>query len=202
MAAPQEEGSRHALLVRDFANTFDADEGDRAETLTSAAELARWLHEHHLVSGSARAERADLELARRLRAGLRALLLAHDEEHAPPSELAGAASGGAVAEPLPASLTRALPLRLELRDGRPQLVPAVAGVRGGLAALLVAVQESLADGSWDRLKICSADDCRWAFLDQSKNQSRTWCSMGSCGNKAKTRTYRARRKGKPTADDG
>jgi predicted RNA-binding Zn ribbon-like protein len=47
-------------------------------------------------------------------------------------------------------------------------------------------------GSWDRLKVCRADDCRWAFYDASRNHSRTWCSMSDCGNRAKARAYRAR----------
>lgn len=201
VAATRDEGPEHALLVRDFANTLDIEQAEAAESLTSAAELARWLRAQGLVGATARADRADLELARRLRAGLRAMLVAHDD-HAPPTEVAGARDSGTFDDPLPADVTRALPLRIELRDGAPRLVPGVGGVRGGLATLLVAVASSVADGSWSRLKICSADDCRWAFLDQSKNRSRTWCSMGSCGNKAKTRTYRARQKALPGSADG
>ena len=52
-------------------------------------------------------------------------------------------------------------------------------------------------GSMGRVKLCAADDCRWAFYDRSKNGSRTWCSMGVCGNRQKARTYRA----KTTTDD-
>jgi predicted RNA-binding Zn ribbon-like protein len=33
----------------------------------------------------------------------------------------------------------------------------------------------------------------WVFYDRSRNRSRHWCSMGVCGNRAKTRTYRAKR---------
>ena len=47
-------------------------------------------------------------------------------------------------------------------------------------------------GRLDRVKLCGADDCRWAFYDQSRNGSRTWCSMGVCGNRQKARTYRAK----------
>jgi hypothetical protein len=47
-------------------------------------------------------------------------------------------------------------------------------------------------GKLDRVKLCGADDCRWAFFDQSRNGSRTWCSMGVCGNRQKARTYRAK----------
>jgi predicted RNA-binding Zn ribbon-like protein len=40
---------------------------------------------------------------------------------------------------------------------------------------------------------CTSDECLWAFYDRSRNRSRHWCSMGVCGNRAKTRTYRAKR---------
>ncbi|WP_370617944.1 CGNR zinc finger domain-containing protein [Mumia sp. Pv 4-285] len=55
------------------------------------------------------------------------------------------------------------------------------------AAATLAIEGRLA-----RVKICPADDCRWAFYDQSKNQSRQWCSMQVCGNRAKVRTHRER----------
>jgi predicted RNA-binding Zn ribbon-like protein len=42
----------------------------------------------------------------------------------------------------------------------------------------------------DRLKRCPADECRWLFLDRTKNRSRRWCAMATCGNRAKTRRPR------------
>ena len=53
--------------------------------------------------------------------------------------------------------------------------------------------ELLEHGSLDRLKICPADDCAWLFLDFSKNRSRQWCSMTTCGNAAKVRRFRQRK---------
>ena len=49
------------------------------------------------------------------------------------------------------------------------------------------------DGTWDRLKACPNDRCRWLFYDHSRNGSRTWCSMDVCGARSKMRAYRARR---------
>jgi predicted RNA-binding Zn ribbon-like protein len=43
-----------------------------------------------------------------------------------------------------------------------------------------------------RLKQCA--NCRWLFLDTSKNASRRWCSMAHCGTEAKVRATRARRR--------
>jgi predicted RNA-binding Zn ribbon-like protein len=42
-----------------------------------------------------------------------------------------------------------------------------------------------------RLKQCH--NCRWVFLDLSRNHSRRWCSMAHCGTEAKVRHLRARR---------
>jgi len=48
-------------------------------------------------------------------------------------------------------------------------------------------------GPTDRLKRCPGEDCGWLFIDTSKNRSRTWCSMRTCGNTAKVRRFRERR---------
>jgi predicted RNA-binding Zn ribbon-like protein len=42
----------------------------------------------------------------------------------------------------------------------------------------------------DRLKQCPAQNCRWLFLDRTKNRSRRWCDMATCGNQAKVRKHR------------
>lgn len=77
-----------------------------------------------------------------------------------------------------------------------------AGLRGGFAegrlvfrsrnTILAAVAEAMADGSWSRLKACRADDCKWAFVDDTRNHSRQWCDMSVCGNREKARRYRSR----------
>jgi predicted RNA-binding Zn ribbon-like protein len=50
------------------------------------------------------------------------------------------------------------------------------------------------DASWERLKLCSSDPCRWAFYDRSKNHSSRWCTMASCGNREKARRFRTAHK--------
>jgi predicted RNA-binding Zn ribbon-like protein len=40
-----------------------------------------------------------------------------------------------------------------------------------------------------KLKSCSDPMCRWLFLDISRNQSRRWCDMKDCGNRAKARRF-------------
>lgn len=36
---------------------------------------------------------------------------------------------------------------------------------------------------------CGASDCRWLFMDTTRNRSRQWCSMQSCGNREKARRH-------------
>ncbi|MEQ4205095.1 CGNR zinc finger domain-containing protein [Actinopolymorpha sp. B9G3] len=51
------------------------------------------------------------------------------------------------------------------------------------------VVDFLGAGDLQRLKRCA--ECRWIFLDESRNNSRRWCSMKGCGARAKMRRYRA-----------
>ena len=53
--------------------------------------------------------------------------------------------------------------------------------------------ELLESGPLDRVKECGSDDCGWLFLDTSKNRSRQWCSMQTCGNVSKVRRFRERK---------
>jgi predicted RNA-binding Zn ribbon-like protein len=86
---------------------------------------------------------------------------------------------------------------MAVRDGAPVVVPAAGGVPGALGSVVAAVLAAQGDGTLPRVKICAEDTCQWAFVDASKNRSRQWCSMSVCGNRAKTRTYRARRRDTP-----
>lgn len=42
---------------------------------------------------------------------------------------------------------------------------------------------------------CAAAHCGWLFVDRSRNRSRRWCDMKSCGNSAKARRHYARKAG-------
>jgi predicted RNA-binding Zn ribbon-like protein len=55
-----------------------------------------------------------------------------------------------------------------------------------------AAVELLTGGPLEHLKICG--NCRWLFLDQSRNHSRRWCSMNECGTQMKQRRFVERRR--------
>jgi predicted RNA-binding Zn ribbon-like protein len=42
------------------------------------------------------------------------------------------------------------------------------------------------------VKGCGDPTCRWLFLDLSKNHTRRWCDMKTCGNRMKARRHQAR----------
>jgi predicted RNA-binding Zn ribbon-like protein len=47
-----------------------------------------------------------------------------------------------------------------------------------------------------RLKECPVEEgCGWLFYDESKNNSRKWCSMAGCGSRANMRRLYARKRG-------
>ncbi len=58
-----------------------------------------------------------------------------------------------------------------------------------LGSVFKAASDLLIDGDLSRLKRCSTPECQWLFLDSSKNNSRRWCDMQSCGNRAKAKRY-------------
>lgn len=68
----------------------------------------------------------------------------------------------------------------------------------GLAWLTgaVAIELHLAGlaGQRHRLKVCRNQRCGVAFHDQSKNNSRAWHDVSTCGNKANVRAYRERQR--------
>jgi predicted RNA-binding Zn ribbon-like protein len=44
------------------------------------------------------------------------------------------------------------------------------------------------------IRCCAGPDCGWLFQDTSPNKRRRWCSMESCGNRAKARRHYERHK--------
>ncbi|WP_326567894.1 CGNR zinc finger domain-containing protein [Amycolatopsis rhabdoformis] len=96
----------------------------------------------------------------------------------------------AVGDPRLAEEPLEVPLTFALGSDGPRLLSTNAA-----SAVLVAATRLAIRGDWVRLKICPADDCLEAFYDESRNRSRTWCSMRVCGNREKARTWRARATG-------
>jgi predicted RNA-binding Zn ribbon-like protein len=167
--------------VRDFVNTVDVEQ--EQEQLASPGALVAWLAERGLAPTDAQATQSDLARAIELREALRAVLLFHNGD--PPAT-------AAVSETLDAVARRA---RVHLRfaaDASAVLESEAGGVDGALGRVLAIVHDSIAQGTWSRLKACREHTCEWAFYDHTKNRSGAWCNMRVCGNRAKARAYRER----------
>jgi predicted RNA-binding Zn ribbon-like protein len=54
--------------------------------------------------------------------------------------------------------------------------------------------ELLTSEEVSRARVCEAGDCTWLFMDLSKNNSRRWCDMKYCGNRAKSRRHYERKR--------
>jgi predicted RNA-binding Zn ribbon-like protein len=86
-----------------------------------------------------------------------------------------------------------IPMTMQLDgDDRIELVSAHGGIDAIFTRIMAGVHHAMIDGTWQRLKICRNDVCRWAFYDASRNRSAVWCSMATCGSQAKARAYRTR----------
>ncbi|MFC2951221.1 CGNR zinc finger domain-containing protein [Marinicaulis aureus] len=63
-----------------------------------------------------------------------------------------------------------------------------------LRLIVEAAEELLLHGRLDRLHACGGESCEWLFIDLSKNGRRRWCDMATCGNDAKVKKFRKRKK--------
>jgi predicted RNA-binding Zn ribbon-like protein len=167
--------------IRSFVNTLDVE--DAKDDVATPEALTAWLASEGLLPEGQAATRADVRRAAALREAFREILLGHH---------GGYEVDPAALQTLDETARRA---RLEVRfapDGTARPEPARGGVDGALGRLLAIVADAQAEGTWQRLKSCPADDCRWAFYDRSRNRSAVWCNMAVCGNRAKVRSYRER----------
>lgn len=58
-----------------------------------------------------------------------------------------------------------------------------------LKPIIWSAVELLVSDDVKKVKMCSDSTCNWLFWDSSRNQSRRWCDMKDCGNRAKARRF-------------
>ena len=176
----------------DFVNTELAD----ADLLQSLADLVAWLTAAGLLDGPGR------RLARRWEvraAGTRAFTEARAFRDLMRRSLAQAASGRGIPDALIQEVNRLL------RRGQSSDVIARRGARlvrdtrrrvsapGDLVVLLAdAIARFLCNADLSRVRKCANRECVLYFYDTSKNQTRRWCRMDVCGNRAKVAAWTRR----------
>ena len=95
----------------------------------------------------------------------------------------------------PGAPARAVPTSVVLEpSGAVRLQPTGSGVRWLASAVWGEVLLAQHDGRWERLKVCRNPVCPCVFYDRSRNNSRVWHDVRTCGNVANLRASRARRK--------
>ncbi|AIO35164.1 hypothetical protein DM39_5176 [Burkholderia cenocepacia] len=178
-------------LSIDFANTLYWRGTDTpTETFGSVDDLLAWCRERAGVPAwlaeACRARSADeghgaalLARALALREALYRLFRAQAEQREPhPDDLA--LLGGFLGEASPrvalARIDGGYAWRIDARN---------ATLAGLLSPVLWSATDLLGGARLAKVKRCANDACQWLFIDDSKNGSRRWCSMSSCGNRAK-----------------
>ena len=79
------------------------------------------------------------------------------------------------------------------RDGdgyRWTLDPSAAALDAAMQPLVESAASLLTSAKMERLRRCGNSTCYWLFIDETKNHSRRWCEMASCGNVVKVRRHR------------
>ena len=174
----------------DFINTLenDANDGTPHEHLTTAELAVEWFATRGLIHAETlETSGRDLDRILAVRAALREVADAVVERRAP--------KRGALDR-----VNRTLRAR-----SATELVAGPDGIGIGhrhvgdpiddaLARVTEPLVQELASGNPERLRVCANDMCRWVFYDESRAGQRRWCSMASCGNRAKAARHRAREK--------
>jgi predicted RNA-binding Zn ribbon-like protein len=73
--------------------------------------------------------------------------------------------------------------------------PDVALADSVVPRLALAAVELFTGEALKRVRVCealSANGCGWLFVDETRNHSRRWCDMATCGNQHKARRHYAR----------
>lgn len=173
--------SRAVLTAVDLVNTRDPETG--RDELPDAGSAAALLEQRGWVLDAPPSPR-ELDRLRALRDTLRPAFDTPDERE--------------VVRRLNQTLTelRALP-QLTDHDGawHWHYAPPGAGIADRVATTAsAALLTVVAEGGADRMRVCTADDCRNVFVDLSRNGSRRFCSSRACGNRTHAAAYRARRR--------
>jgi hypothetical protein len=173
-------------VVQRFMNLHEHLPGTDEAVAPPRPMLEAFLREHGLLEPSDAFTDADRRSALELMAALHAKVRANHGQRMSDARVAGIDE-----------LAQRAGLHPHFGHEGPVLVPSATGVDGALGRVLAITFLADLDGSWRHLKECADDSCDAVFYDRSKNHSGRWCSMSTCGNRAKVRAWRERQR----ADD-
>lgn len=179
-------GARPAL---DFVNTRRERWRRSVETLVTPDDLSLWLEHAELTDRPMRVPKSVLAEARELREAIDACVIAVLEGARPEARAVTLVDDWLVhAGDRP---------QLRIEDNLPVLGERAAAdsPRRALGMLALDAAQMLGlPAERARIRICESDTCSARFYDRSPAGKRRWCSMQTCGNAAKARRHRARRR--------
>jgi predicted RNA-binding Zn ribbon-like protein len=165
-------------LVQAFVNTVDLQDGP--ELLSDPGALREWLVTNGLMAPGASVDGEDLKHALAVREAMRGVIGGNSGLRVYPVDLATLNEAATASRP-----------RVRFGSGgKARLEPEATGAVGALGRLVLSLYAAMQSDEWHRLKLCDSETCRWVFYDRSKNHSSRWCTMASCGNRAKARRFR------------
>jgi predicted RNA-binding Zn ribbon-like protein len=179
-------GGRTAV---DFVNTHRERWRRGVETLVTPEDLAGWLVQAGVMDHPAAVTRKVLGQAVDLREAIDTLLVCAIDGRAVPSEAITLVDDWLV-------FAGARPQLIREDGGAPLLTERAAAdsPRRALGTIALDAATMLGTDQRARIRICASETCSGRFFDRSPAGRRRWCSMRTCGNEAKARRHRERRK--------
>ena len=77
-------------------------------------------------------------------------------------------------------------------DPHAALEPASRGARGVVERVLADMHAAIANGRFDRLRLCAYEPCGGAFYDATRSRTQRWHSYATCGNRVNVAAHRKR----------
>ena len=170
------------VMTADMVNTLPGTASPDLDGLVDLDDLAAYLRVHP-YSGIIRLDAAELDAIRRIRPRLRELWSV-DRDAAVPLVNAMLHESNAVP-------------RLVRHDAYDWHIHATPD-DGPLAdRILIEAAMAFVDviraDAYERIRVCSADDCGAVYVDFSRNGSKRYCDTGNCGNRMNVNAYRQRK---------
>ncbi|MEO3873334.1 ABATE domain-containing protein [Nonomuraea sp. B12E4] len=176
-------GGRPAI---DFANTVRERATAWRDLLETPADLAGWFVAAGIGDRPLTVDDELLTRARELREaidqGIRAILL--EEDFPPASEqIINAWLVRAVGNPPHLDTSQRVPV---LRT----LTTTPSDAHGALCRIALDAAELIGTDARATIRVCASAPCNALFVDKSAGRRRRWCSMATCGNRAKAAQFR------------
>jgi predicted RNA-binding Zn ribbon-like protein len=156
-----------------------------AEELRSVEHLEAWLAQSTLEVEGVDCTPRELAAARRVARAVEAGALAAARNRRPPDDAVKLLNRAAAMPPLTPRLD---PMTRDFSWHRPTVGAAMSEVARDALAMLGDPEQRR------RVRTCANPDCERLFFDDSRPGQRRWCSPERCGDQARARAYRARKK--------